>query len=58
LAIPARHAIPAKSGKIHHINILNIGTFLQMGNKAPECGGFKLGCCGFVHNGSACLLWR
>jgi hypothetical protein len=29
-----------------------------MGNKAPECGGFKLGCGGFVHNNSASLLWR
>ena len=45
LAIPARHAVPAKTGQVHHIDILNVGAFLKMRDKAPEGGGFEFGLC-------------
>jgi hypothetical protein len=47
--IPARHAIPAKSGQIHHVNILHISSVLKMRHKTAKSGGFKFGRGGLIH---------
>src|SRR5688572_28688301 len=35
-AVPARQAVAAEAGQIHHVDILHVGALLQMSNQAAE----------------------
>src|SRR5690606_21436906 len=41
LAIPARQAIAAEAGQIHHVDVLHIRPLAQMLDQAAEGGGFE-----------------
>ena len=43
LAIPAAQAIPAKTGEIHQVDVLYVGSFAKVRHETAECGGFQFG---------------
>src|SRR5579871_5664278 len=51
-AIPIAQAVTAEAGKVHHIDVLNIGARAQMGNQVPERGGFQFGAGFLIHGRS------
>ena len=50
-AVPAAEAIPAETGKIHHIDILDIGARAQMRDQLSEGCGFQFLAGGVVEVG-------
>src|SRR5262245_18533988 len=55
-AIPLREAVAAEAGKIHQVDVLNIGALPQMLHEAAEGGGFEVGAGLVVHGGLQILL--